>query len=612
MAEVPPINDPALKGQYFLAGLAKSILTGRSVKVVAIGSGDTAGQGGVLPYPARLQVALSREFTEIEFDVINSGVEGEEAPEELKRFDRDVISHAPALVIWQVGTDAIVKGHSSNEVIAAVRKGVEWIEARALDTILMGPPYVPALISSEKISQTQTMQSLISQIASEKRITVFNRFEIMRSWQYDHYIPLEQMVDPNDLEKLHLSDWATGQIADDLTDYIIDGIKGVENIYVPRATTQAGEAVNKSTDSHAQEQVAKSGKNDEGATYLDQPGSYEPPWVDDSAASRVTLLYATTRRRSNDEAKFSSEREPERTAYGIASVKAPRERLPGKPGRPTRWTAFNVTLYEGELDPRYHFVLEDFRALEKEHWLDLIAKSSSSEVLIFVHGFNVSFLDGLYMCSQVAWDIRYRGLPILFSWASAASLSLTGYMYDRESALLARDRFVELLLDLRSAGVSKLNIMAHSMGNFLVLDALQNYANRQSGLALENLMMAAPDVDAEQYQRWIEKIGPLARGMTMYASSRDKALKVSKKLARGVRAGDVPIEGPLVVHPVETIDASDVGRDILGTNHGIFASKTSILNDIKFLLQGVPAPRLVEISGMPIGAKPSKWWRYVG
>jgi esterase/lipase superfamily enzyme len=124
--------------------------------------------------------------------------------------------------------------------------------------------------------------------------------------------------------------------------------------------------------------------------------------------------------------------------------------------------------------------------------------------------------------------------------------------------------------------------------------------------------MAAPDVDKNHYLSSIPKIVPATGRMTLYASSNDKAMVASRKLAGGIpRAGDVPRRRPILMPPVNTIDASAVGQDILGLNHGTFAAKASILNDIKLLLAGMEPPRLVEISGMPEGAKPAKWWRYL-
>lgn len=241
-----------------------------------------------------------------------------------------------------------------------------------------------------------------------------------------------------------------------------------------------------------------------------------------------------------------------------------------------------------------------------------IRSSGKPEALVFVHGFNVSFVEAVYRCAQIAWDIAYKGIPILFSWASRGAV--LDYGYDRNSALIARSRFVDLLILLRDAGLEKVHVLAHSMGNFAVLDALSTHDHVGKPLGLGELLMAAPDVDADQYKDIAPKVRAAAQGMTLYASSMDRAMVISKKLAGNVpRAGDVPAGGPVLIDRVDAIDVTAVGDDVFGLNHGVFAAKKSVLNDVKLLLsRGIrpPSERLAEIRGMPEGAA-SRWWRYV-
>jgi len=550
-----------------------------------------------------LEDALNIGFPRAELQVTSYDAGSTDVPEQLEQLD-DVLTQEPSLLIWQVGTQAVVRdgSYSIDYVVDQLAEAIKRISynAGSTDLLLVNPPYVPALLYDNRADAAERTVHLLGQLGESFGVNVFNRWALMRHWHVHQGISFEQMIDLEDPDKLRLNEWTTRALANSLAGQILLGV-----------SDQGGDsgvsAVNGGTPEFGTD-VFEPPPNDSDGAILREPSAFQPPWVDNSAG-RVRILFATTRRPSGNAERFSGEREDFETHYGIASVKAPGDRLPGESGRPAEWTLFNINFHRENEDPSRHFVLEDSRSLSKREWFDVARQSH--EALIFVHGFNYSFLDGMYTCAQVAWDIRYPGLPILFSWASAASLSLSGYIYDRDSALLARERFISLLLGLQAAGVAKLNIMAHSMGNFLVLDALQNHYRHASDLKLEHLMMAAPDVDAGQYREWIKQIGPMSRGMTLYASSRDKALKVSKKLARGVRAGDVLASGPITVAPVETIDASIVGRDIFGTNHALFASKKSILNDINLLLQGMKAPRLVEIAGMPTGAPVFEWWRFV-
>lgn len=340
-----------------------------------------------------------------------------------------------------------------------------------------------------------------------------------------------------------------------------------------------------------------------------------PPtvWVDDSAARRVSLLFATTRLPSDRPGKYFSGERAVAMTYGKANVRIPEERRLGEINLPFELKVFSFTLYKQAADPHKHFILEGCEILPGSDWFEVVSSSGHKEALIFVHGFNVGFLDGIFRCAQIAWDIGYQGIPILFSWASRGTL--LNYEYDRNSALIARGHFVELLIALGEAGIEKVNVLAHSMGNFAVLDALAHHDHVSQPLRLGEVLMAAPDLDSDQYKGLAPKVCAVARGMTLYASSADKALVASKALAGGIpRAGDVSADGPVLVDRIDAIDVTAVGDDVLGLNHGVFAKEKSILNDVKLLLSlGLrpPGNRLAEIRGMPEGQSPSKWWRYV-
>jgi esterase/lipase superfamily enzyme len=129
------------------------------------------------------------------------------------------------------------------------------------------------------------------------------------------------------------------------------------------------------------------------------------------------------------------------------------------------------------------------------------------------------------------------------------------------------------------------------------------------------MLMAAPDVDADHYRDTATRVRAVVAGMTLYASAMDRALIASRKLAGNIpRAGDVTGMGPILIDAIDSIDVTAVGDDVFGLNHGVFASKKSILNDVKLLLsRGIrpPSERLAEIRGRPDGPPPFKWWQYV-
>src|ERR1700730_777472 len=151
---------------YPLPHLTASLRRGRRTKIVAIGSSSTAGEPinnevNVVPYPARLELAMRQNYYGYMIDVLNRGFGGQEAPEELSRFESDVIAEAPALVIWQVGTNAIYRNQDYNpdDVVAAITAGLDWLAGQPMDVVVMDLQYTRALV--DKIELSKVMVSRI-------------------------------------------------------------------------------------------------------------------------------------------------------------------------------------------------------------------------------------------------------------------------------------------------------------------------------------------------------------------------------------------------------------------------------------------------------------------
>lgn len=210
-----------------LPNLARS-LQQRNTRIVAFGSSSTAGNHMVVPYPARLELLLRNEWGIQMLDgigkrminVINRGVGGEEASTELPRMQSDVIDEKPALVIWQVGTNAVYHDDDPNfafeKVFAAIAEGLARLAKLPIDVILMDSQYTTAVVTPEKKPLSDQMTKRISELAAEAGVNVFRRYELMQSW----HVAMRELVDPNDELALHLSDWATKNVTDVLFDQI--------------------------------------------------------------------------------------------------------------------------------------------------------------------------------------------------------------------------------------------------------------------------------------------------------------------------------------------------------------------------------------------------------
>jgi esterase/lipase superfamily enzyme len=297
--------------------------------------------------------------------------------------------------------------------------------------------------------------------------------------------------------------------------------------------------------------------------------------------------------------------------FGVVRVHIPDDHKIGQIKLPGGISVFGWKITTDAIDPKKHFFVRSRELLSREQWESYVRELKPTDALIFVHGFNNSFDDAAFRMAQIVWDLGYRGLPVLFSWPSRGGA--LNYLYDRDSAIGARGHFIELLQILQKHhGIEKIHVLSHSMGNFLVVDALANHARTSDPIRIAELIMAAPDLDRNQFIDEIPLLQQITKGLTLYVSSNDRALAVSRTIAGGIpRAGDVPASGPVVLPGLDTIDVSSMGEEMFGLNHNTFAAVRSLIDDIFILLsKGDRAPRLRQIRPVPEGANKPSFWRY--
>jgi hypothetical protein len=219
--------------EHPLSNFARRFDSAGPVKIVAIGSSSTAGEGGIAPYPCRLELALrdpaawpegADRFKNRMIDVINRGKGGDEAPGERARLQEDVINENPSLVIWQVGTNAVWKNDDLGEVAAELDAGLKSLlnSRPSMDVILMDLQYAPAILSDNRIKATQSMIALISGVvAANPPVNYFRRFDLMRRWHQVEKNSFDRMIDPSDVDRLHQSDWSAQRIGQALCEVIV-------------------------------------------------------------------------------------------------------------------------------------------------------------------------------------------------------------------------------------------------------------------------------------------------------------------------------------------------------------------------------------------------------
>jgi lysophospholipase L1-like esterase len=166
---------------------AAQLEAGKPLLVVAVGSSSTAGTGASTPadtYPSRLEAELKQRRPDAEIRVLNRGKGGEDAPEELARLERDVVASHPDLVIWQVGTNAVLRRDDLSADGEVLRRGVAVLKQGGIDVVLMDMQYAPRVIDRPSYA---IMQDIIAETADRAGIGLFRRFELMRYWQRTAY-----------------------------------------------------------------------------------------------------------------------------------------------------------------------------------------------------------------------------------------------------------------------------------------------------------------------------------------------------------------------------------------------------------------------------------------
>jgi len=215
--------------EHALSRFAHS-LASEPIKIVAIGSSTTAGHNNIRPYPERLLAFLQAEYLKANIVMVNKGIGGQEAPIELQRFGTDVIAERPDLVIWQVGTNAVWQRPDQNppsfeETTRAIRDGlVRLRDETQADVILMDLQYVPAVITPAKKDKAIAMAEAISELARNAGVNVFRRFAFMKGLYHVEHVSFDRMVDPEDHDRLHDSDWVTERVAWAMKLAIVGGV----------------------------------------------------------------------------------------------------------------------------------------------------------------------------------------------------------------------------------------------------------------------------------------------------------------------------------------------------------------------------------------------------
>ena len=299
--------------------------------------------------------------------------------------------------------------------------------------------------------------------------------------------------------------------------------------------------------------------------------------------ARETVLVASTRVFENGD--WGTERLEGLSFVGF-DVNIPPNRQPGQvePARDRR-----------QPDPSTDFLvtragaLADAAAFRAELQRQLTARPANQrEVMVFVHGFNNTFADGLYRTAQIRHDFEIPGIAVHYAWPSAGNA--LGYAYDRDSALFARDGLEALLREIAATGSHRIVLVAQSLGSSVTMEALRQLriGGRDDVLdRISGVILMSPDLDIDLFRSQAMRIDPLPEPFVIFTSQRDRALRSSAAITgQRARLGNLGTVEDVADLNVTLIDISEFrSGDQDGLNHFTAATSPAMIQ----LLQQVAA-----------------------
>jgi esterase/lipase superfamily enzyme len=238
-------------------------------------------------------------------------------------------------------------------------------------------------------------------------------------------------------------------------------------------------------------------------------------------------------------------------------------------------------------NPKTDFATLEADEINKEkaiQWLNVsVKKSPDHSVLVFVHGFNNRYEDAVYRFAQITHDSGAHSVPILATWPSRGSL--LAYGYDRESTNYSRNGLETLFQFLaKDPEVHEVNILAHSMGNWLAMESLRQMAIRNGRLPakFKNVMLADADVDVDVFRQQLADLGQPRPNFTLFVSRDDRALAVSKRVWGDVgRLGAIdptvsPYKEEIADNHMTVVDLTKIKTND-GLRHSKFAESPEIV-----------------------------------
>jgi esterase/lipase superfamily enzyme len=310
---------------------------------------------------------------------------------------------------------------------------------------------------------------------------------------------------------------------------------------------------------------------------------FKQPYSDTQA---VDVIYATNRNAAGDPAECDDTSfgisPANKLSYGVCTFNVPKRHHIG---------GFELAP-NPRADPHQYYRLLNYAPLDEAGLAERLRQKQGSDILVFIHGFNVKFQEALLRSAQIAYDLKFQGPVALFSWPAGAedgifsSAMVTRTYNDNYSNALKTVPLAQAFFKQLAATNQTVHIMVHSMGHQVALRALAQLAQGIDKPFIGELILNAPDFPLKDFQKVVPQLKKVADRVTVYCSYNDNAIAASETYNKNRRMGACEREPGVDMVNVGEIDAPTLG--VGGLGHGYYSSRP-ILTDVFQVLLGIPA-----------------------
>jgi esterase/lipase superfamily enzyme len=306
----------------------------------------------------------------------------------------------------------------------------------------------------------------------------------------------------------------------------------------------------------------------------------------------VRVLYATDRKPSGEAATYNFytgvRLSNENLQFGMCDVSIPILHERGQFESPSIWR------FERREKRGKHIVVLSIVPTDRSSFLNDLRQELNADpdgqLLVFVHGFNVSFNEAVRRTAQVSYDLEFKGAPVLYSWPSRGEVG--AYTVDEATVDGTWRHFQSFLTDLAlHTGARRIFVLAHSMGSRVVARAIDGMVHSRDLATLPvftQVVLAAPDIDTGELNQLAATLKSASGRVTVYANSHDEAIKVSSKVHGAPRAGSSGHD-MFLADGIDSVDATDTDTGFL--QHSYYANLTLLKDLFSLFHENAPPPR---------------------